>query len=91
MATRLRRIGWALAFLLLGVFGIPWFLWGVDTIVFGLPVWLWWHIGVMVGATLLFWLFARTDWGIWIEPDPTAEPDGKPTAESNGDRGGDGI
>lgn len=85
MATRLRRVGWALAFLSLGVFGIPWFLWGVDTVVLGLPVWLWWHVGVMVGATLLFWLFARTDWGIWIEPD------GEQTDGTDGDYGGEKL
>ena len=90
MATRLRRIGWALAFLSLAALGIPWFLWGVDTVLLGLPVWIWWHIGLMTTATLAFWLFTREDWGIWIEPreDPRLGPEGD---SSGDDRGGDGL
>lgn len=90
MATRLRRIGWALAFLSLAVLGIPWFLWGVDTVIFGLPVWIWWHAGVMITATLTFWLFAREDWGLWIEPgdEPRLGPEGD---SPDDDRGGDGL
>lgn len=51
---------------LLIVFTIPWFLWGDARLVLGLPLWLWWHVGWMVLASAVFWLFTRHAWGIWI-------------------------
>lgn len=65
MTGYLRSVLWAAVFLVLAVFAVPWFLWGVDTTVLGLPVWLWWHVGWLVLTTAVFFVFTRTDWGIW--------------------------
>lgn len=67
MVSSFERYGWGLVFVLLIVFAVPWFLWGDSTVVAGLPVWLWWHIGWMVLASIVFWLFSRRAWGLWIE------------------------
>jgi hypothetical protein len=64
--SRLERVGWVVVLGLLAVFAIPWFLWGTDQLLFGLPVWLWWHIGWMVLASAVFWLFTTRAWGIGI-------------------------
>jgi len=69
MTSSTERIGWGIAFLLLAALGIPWFLWGVDSVVAGLPVWIWWHVGWMVLAAAVFWLFTQRSWGLWIESD----------------------
>jgi hypothetical protein len=68
MVSRTESLAWAVAFVLLLAFAIPWFLWGSTTRVAGLPLWLWWHIGVMVTASATFWLFARRAWGVGIHP-----------------------
>lgn len=81
---RRRSIGWALAFLGLVVFAIPWFLWGQSGAFGGLPVWVWWHVGWLVLASAVFWQFARTDWGLWIV-DGQAAPRGD-DADGSGDR-----
>ncbi|MCU4751098.1 DUF3311 domain-containing protein [Halobacteria archaeon AArc-curdl1] len=65
----LERLGWIFGATALCVLGIPWFLWGNDTIVAGLPLWIWWHIGWLLLASGLFWLFAQRAWGVGIEPD----------------------
>lgn len=67
MVSRAEAYGWWIAFLVLIVLAVPWFLWGVDSVVAGLPVWLWWHVGWMALASLCFWLFARRAWGLAIE------------------------
>ncbi|MEM4782217.1 MAG: DUF3311 domain-containing protein [Halalkalicoccus sp.] len=67
MVSTYERYAWGIAFVLLIVFAVPWFLWGDSTVVWGLPVWLWWHVGWMVLASLAFWLFSRRAWGLWIE------------------------
>jgi len=46
---------------------VPWFLWDTSAIAAGLPVWLWWHIGWMALASVVFAVFARTDWGLGVE------------------------
>ena len=61
---------WAIAFLLLVVFAVPWFLWGNATVVAGLPIWLWWHIGWMMLAALLFYTFTRSAWDREMGVDP---------------------
>ncbi|WP_049927557.1 DUF3311 domain-containing protein [Halopiger goleimassiliensis] len=78
---RIEQWGWLAVALVLCAFAIPWFLWGDATIVAGLPLWLWWHVGWMVLASAVFWLFARRAWGVGIEPDATAS-----ASESGGDR-----
>lgn len=70
---RLELAGWIAVTVVLVAFTIPWFLWGVETTAAGLPVWLWWHIGWMVLASVVFWLFARRAWGIGIETDGGSE------------------
>ncbi|WP_435346252.1 DUF3311 domain-containing protein [Haloarchaeobius sp. HRN-SO-5] len=62
-----RTAGWALVALVLVVLAVPWFLWGNGDVVYGLPVWLWWHVGWMVLCSVVFAVFARTDWGVGVE------------------------
>jgi hypothetical protein len=64
--SRLETAGWVVVMGLLAVFAIPWFLWGSDQLLAGLPVWLWWHIGWMVLASTVFWLFTVRAWGIGV-------------------------
>jgi len=66
MVSRAERYTWGALLGLLVALAVPWFMWGVDRLVFGLPVWLWWHIGWLVAASTVFWLFARRAWGVWI-------------------------
>lgn len=72
---RMETVVWALAFTILVVFAVPWFLWGDATVVAGLPVWLWWHIGWMVLAAVVFYAFTRRAWDreMGIEPDRGGE------------------
>lgn len=67
-------IGWAVIFGLLAALAVPWFLWGSSTVVAGFPVWLWWHVGWLVLATIVFAVFARTDWGRWVTDRTGTEP-----------------
>lgn len=69
MVSTAERYAWWIAFAVLIVFAVPWFLWGVDSVVAGLPVWLWWHAGWMALASIAFGLFARRAWGLGIEPE----------------------
>jgi len=62
-----RTAGWAIVALVLMALSVPWFLWDSGTVAAGLPVWLWWHVGWMVLASLVFAVFARTDWGVGVE------------------------
>ena len=62
-----RTAGWAVVALVLMALAVPWFLWDSGTVAAGLPVWLWWHVGWMVLASLVFAVFARTDWGVGVE------------------------
>jgi hypothetical protein len=64
---RLQLAGWITVALGLCAFTIPWFLWNDATVVAGVPLWLWWHIGWMVLASVVFWLFAERAWGLGIE------------------------
>ncbi|QCS41416.1 DUF3311 domain-containing protein [Natrinema versiforme] len=59
--------GWIAVGIVLAALAIPWFLWGSATVVAGLPIWLWWHIGWMVLASAVFWVFTQRAWGIGIE------------------------
>jgi hypothetical protein len=65
--SSLRVVGWTVVALVLMALAVPWFLWSETAIVAGLPVWLWWHIGWMALASVVFAVFARTDWGLGIE------------------------
>ncbi len=67
MSRTVERYTWGVVFALLIVFAVPWFMWGDTTVLAALPVWLWWHIGWMGLASLVFWLFSRRAWGLWIE------------------------
>ena len=62
-----RTAGWAVVALVLMALAVPWFLWDSGTVAAGLPVWLWWHVGWMVLATIVFAVFAETDWGVGVE------------------------
>ncbi|ARS90354.1 DUF3311 domain-containing protein [Natrarchaeobaculum aegyptiacum] len=85
---RLEVWGWLVVAVVLSVLAIPWFLWGDATTVVGLPLWLWWHVGWMVLASVVFWVFTRRGWGIGIEPDASrTSPDG---TDPRTDAGGDG-
>jgi hypothetical protein len=80
------RIVWGIVFAALAALGIPWFLWGSDLVVAGLPVWLWWHVGWMLLTAVAFWLFTRTEWGLWVED---AAVRAGPTDASARDAGGE--
>jgi hypothetical protein len=60
-------VAWAVTFLVLVAFAIPWFMWRDATMVAGLPLWLWWHVAWMGVASAAFALFARRDWGLFVE------------------------
>ncbi|MDQ2050533.1 DUF3311 domain-containing protein [Natronolimnohabitans sp. A-GB9] len=77
---RLELVGWIAVAVVLCVFAIPWFLWDDATVVAGVPLWLWWHIGWMVLASLVFWLFTQRAWGIGIE---TASEDASSGVDSS--------
>lgn len=62
-----RAIGWTVVALVLMALAVPWFLWGDARTALGLPVWLWWHVAWMALASVVFAVFARTDWGLGIE------------------------
>ena len=62
-----RTAGWAVVALVLMALAVPWFLWDSGTVAAGLPVWLWWHVGWMVLASIVFAVFAETDWGVGVE------------------------
>jgi hypothetical protein len=66
MASTVKRYGWAAVMSILVGLAVPWFLWGDSRSAFGLPLWLWWHVGWMLLASLVFWLFSRHAWGLWI-------------------------
>jgi amino acid transporter len=58
---------WIAVAVVLMVFAVPWFMWGSDAVAFGLPVWVWWHVGWMVLASAVFWVFTGRGWGLGIE------------------------
>ena len=58
---------WGIVFALLVAFAIPWFMWRDAATVAGLPVWLWWHVGWLCLTAVAFALFARRDWGAFVE------------------------
>jgi len=70
-----RLVAWAGVAVVLVALAVPWFLWRSSTVAFGLPVWLWWHVGWMALTAVVFAVFARTDWGIGIEPPADGEGD----------------
>ena len=83
MATLKERYLWAVVFAVLVVFSVPWFLWQHDLVIAGLPIWIWWHVGWMVVTALVFVLFTRHGWGVWIEHQNQADPVAQsPTEES---------
>ncbi|RQH03374.1 DUF3311 domain-containing protein [Natrarchaeobius oligotrophus] len=86
---RSRRLVWIAVGIVLCGLAIPWFLWGDGTVVAGLPLWLWWHVGWMVLASAVFWLFATRAWGIGIETDSTSAPTGGETDRRSVRSGGD--
>ena len=65
--STVRAAGWAVVALVLMALAVPWFLWDTSTIAAGLPVWLWWHVGWMALASVVFAVFANTDWGLGVE------------------------
>ncbi len=70
MVSRVETYGWVVALGLVVALAVPWFLWGESQLVGGLPVWLWWHIGWMLLASAVFWVFTRRAWGIGITGGP---------------------
>ena len=65
--SSLRAAGWTAVALVLSGLAVPWFLWGDTRTAFGIPMWLWWHIGWMALASVVFAVFAHTDWGLGVE------------------------
>ncbi|MEF8887754.1 MAG: DUF3311 domain-containing protein [Haloarculaceae archaeon] len=67
MAALDAKYAWSIVALVLAALAVPWFLWGSSSVVAGLPVWVWWHIGWMVLTAGVFYVFARTAWGLGVE------------------------
>ncbi|MHC3437766.1 DUF3311 domain-containing protein [Natrialbaceae archaeon A-gly3] len=65
---RVELAGWIAVAIVLSALAVPWFLWGDSRVVAGLPLWLWWHVGWMVLASTIFYVFATRAWGIGIDP-----------------------
>ncbi len=65
--TVTRTVAWTAVALVLMALAVPWFLWDSGAVAAGLPVWLWWHVGWMLLASVVFAVFARTDWGVGVE------------------------
>ncbi|WP_232686274.1 DUF3311 domain-containing protein [Halobacterium zhouii] len=78
MASR-SAVAWGIVFATLVAFAIPWFMWREAATVAGLPVWLWWHVGWLCLTSGAFAVFARRDWGIFVEAG--AEPAGATEGE----------
>ena len=71
MVSRRERLAWVIATLLLLALAIPWFLWGDGRLLFGLPLWIWWHLGWLVLASVMFYVFTDRAWGLFItDGDP---------------------
>jgi hypothetical protein len=70
---------WIGAFAILTLLGVPWFLWGEESIVAGLPIWLWWHIFWMALASVVFYLFTRESWDRMMGVDGGSDPVRQPT------------
>ncbi|MFP9192598.1 DUF3311 domain-containing protein [Natronosalvus vescus] len=83
------RAGWGIIATIICLLGIPWFLWGDSTIVLGLPLWLWWHVGWLLLASALFWVFAQRYWGVGIEPAGGMSAKNSPRADGEGGTGGE--
>ena len=82
-----RLLAWSLVAAALVALAVPWFLWRSAAVAFGLPVWLWWHVGWMVLTAAVFAAFARTDWGVGVEPRTgTGTDTGTGTGTGGGDR-----
>ncbi|NGM68050.1 DUF3311 domain-containing protein [Natronolimnobius sp. AArcel1] len=86
---RLEIGGWIVVGVVLCALSIPWFLWGNATTIAGIPLWLWWHIGWMLLASVVFWYFAQTAWGIGIEPESEGDSSERPDRPQNEYAGGD--
>jgi len=65
--STVRFLVWTVVAVVLLALAVPWFLWGSTQTALGLPVWLWWHVGWMALASVVFAVFAHTDWGLGIE------------------------
>ena len=72
MVSTVERYVWAILMAVLLIFAIPWFLWGNSRVIYGLPLWLWWHIGWMIAASGVFWVFTKRAWGLGIV-DPSGD------------------
>ncbi|WP_306053065.1 DUF3311 domain-containing protein [Natronococcus wangiae] len=83
---RLELWGWLAVAVGLCALAIPWFLWNDATLVAGIPLWLWWHVGWMVLASVVFWLFARRAWGVGIESPDGDSGDGSRPPRRHGSR-----
>ena len=70
-----RSLAWVATFAVLMTFAIPWFLWGSTRVVAGLPIWLWWHIGWMMVAAIVFWVFSKRAWGLGVTTSSAARSD----------------
>lgn len=67
MTRVIESAAWAAVFAVLIAFAVPWFLWRDATVAFGLPVWLWWHVGWLALTAIVFYVFSRRAWGIFVE------------------------
>ena len=61
-------LGWSGVTVVLVALAVPWFLWRNAVVFAGLPVWIWWHVGWMVLASVVFYVFTQRAWGVGILP-----------------------
>ena len=57
-----KKVVWVVVFFITTVMGVPWFLWGSSLLFIGIPLWVWYHVGWLLFAVFLFWLFVKTYW-----------------------------
>ncbi len=74
MSVSKEMLLWTGVALALAALAVPWFMWGSSRVVAGLPVWVWWHVGWLATTAVVFAVFARTAWGVGVEP--RGGPDG---------------
>mgnify|MGYP000099499984 CR=1 FL=1 len=67
MSERVQIVAWSVIGFVLIALAVPWFMWRSGTVVAGMPIWLWWHVGWLVLASVIFYVFTQRAWGLGVE------------------------